>query len=129
MFNDDDSVNYGKTTYDFPPDWREHELALYKRACCAAAGPVAELLFKNDTEISLDLLGTDGDTIDHLYDSDPNKTNLIQDVLNFTAMMLNIEKFQTARQQIVDILIKRYVLNQDEFTGIMTKNNINQMPS
>jgi len=117
------------TNYDFGNNFENSHINLNRRVFCLVGGPISEAFYRGEKYINLDILGQDGITIDNLLNglSPQEKESKIQEALNTTATLLNIENSKTASQEISEILIENRILSADEFHIIMERNKITRM--
>jgi ATP-dependent Zn protease len=120
-------LKMGVTNYEFGEDNLEDFVNLNRRIHALIGGPIAEIFFRGESHIDLDLLGVDGVRIDELLKTDLNKDNTIQAAINLTATFLNFPNCKSAINEIAQILIETSSLSKEHFNMIMQKHKVHQM--
>lgn len=120
---------YGLTTYNFNDDQINSQTNLNRRILCLMGGPIAQAIYENNLMLNIDILGKDGETIDDLLShlNIIDKQNFIQDSINITATILQINTNKNALKRIAEKLINDHQLFESDFIQLLNEFKITKM--
>lgn len=120
-------LQMGVTNYEFTEDNQEPHVNMNRRILALMGGAIAELFYRGENQIDLDLLGIDGVNVYKLLNNDINKENTIQTAINETATFLNLHMCKAAIKEIATLLVETHNLSKELFNEIMIKHKVPQM--